>query len=207
MRRQRPSTKPINEFVLEQLCEFRNANIKSLTAAMKIDAQQFKFGLRVTGTNTNERTTVAEVIESCELLCCHSRAAIRQDIYMGEQTDFGCHACDPAKCGNRVGPVRAHSTNNCFGKRHMVAYPDIGVSIVVASPSQATQLFGPSSTFPVGHEIGTLGLDGQLHSIYTASLRNREHPPSHSYTLGVGHIFSDGVSESICPLHHRRLRS
>jgi hypothetical protein len=28
-------------------------------------------------------------------------------------------------------------------------------------------------------------------------LRNREHPPSHGYTLGVRRIFSDGVSESI----------
>ena len=89
----------------------------------------------------------------------------------------------------------------------MVAYPNVGVAIVVACFGQATELFGSSSTFPVGHEIGTLSLDGQLHSIYTAALRNREHPPSHSYTLGVGHIFSDGVSESICPLHHRRLRS
>jgi hypothetical protein len=51
--------------------------------------------------------------------------------------------------------------------------------------------------FPVGHEVRALGLDGQLHSIYTAALRNREHPPSHGYTLGVSHIFSDGVSESI----------
>jgi len=52
-----------------------------------------------------------------------------------------------------------------------------------------------------------LGLDGQLHSIDTASLRNREHPPSHGYTLGVGNIFSDGVSESISLFKHRQLRS
>ena len=62
---------------------------------MKIDTKKFKLRLSMTSANTNERTTIAEMIKSGELLGGDTWIAIGQNINVREQAHSAGHSGDP----------------------------------------------------------------------------------------------------------------
>ena len=146
---------------------------------MKINAKKFKLSLSMPSTNTNERTTITEMIKSGELLGGDTWIAIGQNINMREQAHSAGHSCDPTQGGNRVSPMSAHSPCHRFGESHMIAYPNVGKSTLITRFGQHREFVRSSRSLPIGYKISTLRLHWQLYSVNPTALWDREHLAIH----------------------------